>query len=193
MNKTSEYRLIKAQVLGEQGYTLLELMVVIALFGLMLMFGLPQIQTQFYERELEHAARQFMCHAQFARQRSLYRGRDTLLKPRSTNDEEINWKSGWQVEDSDRENSPEMIAQYFLPANIAIHPKGFVDPHSRQSQIRFNPAGAAKSKHGGFVANRLVFTHTKNTALQRHVILASSGRWRICNPNSSANRKGLGC
>ena len=193
MNKTSEYLLIKARASGEQGYTLLELMVVIALFSLMLMFGLPQIQTQFYERELEHAARQFMYHAQFARQRSLYSGHDTLLKPRATNDEEANWKSGWQVEDTGAEDSPEMIAQYFLSGNITIHPSGFMDPHSRQSQIRFNPAGAAKSKHGGFVANRLVFTHTKNVALQRHVILASSGRWRICNPNSSANRKGVGC
>ncbi len=193
MNKTSEYLLIKAQASGEQGYTLLELMVVIALFSLMLMFGLPQIQTQFYERELEHAARQFMYHAQFARQRSLYRGHDTLLKPRVTNDEEADWKSGWQVEDTGMEDSQEIIAQYFLPASIAIHPKGFMDPHSRQSQIRFNPAGAAKSKHGGFVANRLVFTHTKNAALQRHVILASSGRWRICNPNSTIHSKRLGC
>jgi type IV fimbrial biogenesis protein FimT len=193
MNKASEYLLIKAQASGEQGYTLLELMVVIALFGLMLMFGLPQIQTQFYERELEHSARQFIYHAQFARQRSLYRGHDTLLKPRMTNDEEADWKSGWQVEDTGTEDSPEIIARYFLPANIAIHPKGFMDPHSQKSQIRFNPAGAAKSKHGGFVANRLVFTHTKNAALQRHVILASSGRWRICNPNSTIHSKRLGC
>jgi type IV fimbrial biogenesis protein FimT len=68
-----------------------------------------------------------------------------------------------------------------------------VDPHSGQSQIRFNPAGAAKSKHGGFVANRLIFAHSKNTSLQRHVILAASGRWRVCNPNSVTNRKGLDC
>jgi hypothetical protein len=29
--------------------------------------------------------------------------------------------------------------------------------------------------------------------LQRHVILAASGRWRICNPNSSFHRKELNC
>ena len=178
---------------GEQGYTLLELMVVIALISLLLMFGVPQIQTQFYERELEHVARQFIYHAQFARQRALYGGRDMILKPRLTNDDEANWNSGWQLEGVGIKSSPEIIARHFLPANIAIHSKGFTDPHSGQSQIRFNPAGAAKSKHGGFVANRLVFTHTKNADLQRHVILAASGRWRICNPNSAVNRKGLGC
>lgn len=178
---------------GEQGYTLLELMVVIALISLLLMFGVPQIQNQFYERELEHAARQFIYHAQFARQRALYGGRDVLLKPKEAHDDEANWNSGWQLESVGTKSSPEMILRHSLPANIAIHSRGFMDPHSGKSQIRFNPAGAAKSKHGGFVANRLIFAHTKNTSLQRHVILAASGRWRICNPNSASHRKGLGC
>ena len=193
MSSNQKWCLFDSQGCGEQGYTLLELMVVIALISLLLMFGVPQIQNQFYERELEHAARQFIYHAQFARQRALYGGRDMLLKPRVTNDDEANWNSGWQTEGTVTEGLPEMIVRHSLPANIAIHSKGFMDPHSGQSQIRFNPAGAAKSKHGGFVANRLVFTHTKNADLQRHVILAASGRWRICNPNSAVNRKGPGC
>ena len=192
MSRGQEYYSFHSRECEELGYTLLELMVVIALISLLLMFGLPQIQTQFYERELEHAARQFIYHAQFARQHALYRGRDMLLKPRATNDE-VYWNSGWQLEDVGTKSSPEKIVQHSVPANIAIHSKGFMDPHSGQSQIRFNPAGGAKSKHGGFVANRLIFAHTKNTSLQRHVILAASGRWRICNPNSATNRKGLGC
>ncbi|WP_108507793.1 pilus assembly FimT family protein [Polynucleobacter acidiphobus] len=193
MSSNQKWCLFDSRGYGEQGYTLLELMVVIALISLLLMFGVPQIQTQFYERELEHATRQFIYHAQFARQRALYGGRDMFLKPRATDDDEANWNSGWQLEGIGLKDSPEIIVRHSLPANIAIHSKGFVDPHSGQSQIRFNPAGAAKSKHGGFVANRLVFTHTKNADLQRHVILAASGRWRICNPNSAVNRKGLGC
>ena len=193
MSSNQKWCLFDSRGCGEQGYTLLELMVVIALISLLLMFGVPQIQTQFYERELEHVARQFIYHAQFARQRALYGGRDMLLRPRAANDDEANWNSGWQTEGIDTKGSPEIIVRHSLPANIAIHSKGFTDPHSGQSQIRFNPAGAAKSKHGGFVANRLVFTHTKNADLQRHVILAASGRWRICNPNSAVNRKGLGC
>lgn len=192
MSRRQEYCSFPSREGGEQGHTLLELMVVIALISLLLMFGVPQIQTQFYERELEHAARQFIYHAQFARQRALYRGRDMLLKPRARNDEAY-WNSGWQLEDVGTKGSPEMIVRHSLPANIAIHSGGFMDPHSGKSQIRFNSAGAAKSKHGGFVANRLVFTHTKNLALQRHVILAASGRWRVCNPNSPSNRKGLSC
>jgi type IV fimbrial biogenesis protein FimT len=193
MSRRQEYYSLLSIDGGEHGHTLLELMVVIALISLLLMFGVPQIQAQFYERELEHAARQFIYHAQFARQHALYGGRDMLLKPRATNDDKAHWNSGWQLEGISTKGSPNMIVRHSLSANIAIHSKGFTDPHSGQSQIRFNPAGAAKSKHGGFVANRLIFAHTKNTSLQRHVILAASGRWRICNPNSAANRKGLGC
>ncbi|BEI38314.1 hypothetical protein PHIN8_02580 [Polynucleobacter sp. HIN8] len=168
-------------------------MVVIALISMMLLIGAPQIQAQFYERKLEHAARQFIYHAQFARQRALYGGHDMLLKPIVANDDEANWKLGWQVEGIGANDSTVIVAQYFLPTNITIQSKGFVDPHSGQSQIRFNPAGAAKSKHGGFIANRLIFAHTKNTDLKRHVILAANGRWRICNPNSSFHRKELNC
>ena len=193
MSKRYIHYLFDSREGGELGYSLFELMVVIALISLILMVGVPQIQAQFYERELEHAARQFIYHAQFARQRALYGGHDMLLIPIVANDDEANWKSGWQVEGIGANDSTAIIAQYFLPTNITIQSKGFVDPHSGQSQIRFNPAGAAKSKHGGFVANRLILANTKNTDLQRHVILAASGRWRICNPNSSFHRKELNC
>ena len=193
MSKRHIHYLFDSREGGERGHSLLELMVVIALISVMLLIGAPQIQAQFYERKLEHAARQFIYHAQFARQRALYGGHDMLLKPIVANDDEANWKSGWQVTGIGVNDSIAIVAQYFLPTNITIQSKGFVDPHSGQSQIRFNPAGAAKSKHGGFVANRLIFAHTKNTDLQRHVILAASGRWRICNPNSSFHRKELNC
>ena len=193
MSKRHIHYLFDSREGGERGHSLLELMVVIALISVMLLIGAPQIQAQFYERKLEHAARQFIYHAQFARQRALYGGHDMLLKPIVANEDEANWKSGWQVEGIGENDSTAIVAQYFLPTNITIQSKGFIDPHSGQSQIRFNPAGAAKSKHGGFVANRLIFAHTKNTDLQRHVILAASGRWRICNPNSSFHRKELNC
>ncbi|NCX51733.1 MAG: type II secretion system protein, partial [Burkholderiaceae bacterium] len=58
MSKRHIHYLFDSREGGEQGYSLLELMVVIALISVMLLVGAPQIQAQFYERELEHAARQ---------------------------------------------------------------------------------------------------------------------------------------
>ncbi len=197
MNRDKGHYLSDPRRCGEQGYTLLELMVVIALFSLMLTLGAPHIVAQFHERELDHAASQFIYFAQFARQQALYGSHDTLLKPRITIQGESDWQSGWQIEYANAKGSEvgsvAIVAQYPLPGHILIDSKGFVDPHSGHRQIRFNPAGAAKSERGGFVANRLVLTHAKNNALQRHVILAASGRWRICNPNSLTKPKGLGC
>ncbi|NCX15270.1 MAG: type II secretion system protein [Burkholderiaceae bacterium] len=57
MSKRHIHYLFDSREGGEQGYSLLELMVVIALISVMLLVGAPQIQAQFYERELEHAAR----------------------------------------------------------------------------------------------------------------------------------------
>lgn len=181
---------------GEAGHTLVELLAVIALLGLILVAAVPQLQTQLYERELEHTARQLIYHAQFARQNALYTGNDTILRPQHLNSgNHSNWESGWQVqwESNNPHDAPIVIAQHTLHRHITIQPHGFLDPHSGISQIRFNRAGAAKTQQGGFVANRLIFMHKKNHTLQRHVILAASGRWRICNPREIAPRKGLSC
>ena len=60
--------------------------------------------------------------------------------------------------------------------------KKFSDPHSSKKGIRFNGAGAAKTGSGGFVANRLILGHRLKPELERHLILSSGGRWRICDP-----------
>jgi type IV fimbrial biogenesis protein FimT len=191
------------------GYSLMELMVVITILSIMLMMGMPSIQSQYDEFMLEHAARQFVRHAQFARQYALYSGHDVVLRPRSSKDSQNSpdWSLGWQVEsmvrtsNSNSNSNPksnsdlnlEILAQHSLNHQIQVDSKAFTDPHTGQSQIRFNPAGAARTKHGGFLANRIIMRHTKNHQLERHIILAASGRWRICNPRAKPSQRGLGC
>ena len=64
--------------------------------------------------------------------------------------------------------------------------KQFSGPNSNQRGILFNPAGAAKTAQGGFVANRLILGHLQDSELERHLILGSGGRWRICDPQKDA-------
>jgi type IV fimbrial biogenesis protein FimT len=94
---------------------------------------------------------------------------------------------------SNSDLSSEILAQHSLNHQIQVDSKAFMDSHTGQSQIRFNPAGAARTKHGGFLANRIIMRHTKNHQLERHIILAASGRWRICNPRAKPSQRGLGC
>ncbi len=152
------------------------------------MMGMPLIQMQFYAKELEHAARQFIRHAQYARQYALYSGHTVVLKPRvaSAHPASASWAAGWQVEkiQGTPTQEPDVLVQYVLHRDIRVSAHRFIDPHTGTAQIRFNPAGAAKTKHGGFVANRLILTHAQNQQIQRHIVLAASGRWRICQPNA---------
>ena len=181
------------RLFAQGGFTLVELLAVITLLSLMLFMGLPLVQAQFQERELEQTARQFIRHAQFARQYALYSGEHTVIRPRAGE----TWDLGWQTEVLEASSTigviNSVLAQYELPTDVQIDAHRFRDPHSNTMQIIFNPAGAAKTQHGGFVANRLILSHTKANHLKRHIILAASGRWRICDPNISASKKDASC
>ena len=50
------------------GHTLLEMMAVVAIVAIMASMGVPLLQQQLAEREVEAVARRFIQHAQFARQ-----------------------------------------------------------------------------------------------------------------------------
>jgi type IV fimbrial biogenesis protein FimT len=189
----SHHKVSSQLLFVQSGFTLVELLAVITLLSLMLFMGLPLVQAQFQERELEQTARQFIRHAQFARQYALYSGEHTAIRPRLGE----TWDLGWQTEVLKASSTigvvNSVLSQYELPTYVQIDAHRFRDPHSNAIQIIFNPAGAAKTKHGGFVANRLILSHTKARHLQRHIILAASGRWRICDPNTLASKKDASC
>ena len=139
----------------QSGFTLVELLAVITLLSLMLFMGLPFLQSQFQERELEQTARQFIRHAQFARQYALYSGEHTAIRPRAGE----TWDLGWQIEVLEASSTigviNSVLAQYELPTYVQIDAHRFRDPHSNTIQIIFNPAGAAKTQHGGVCSQPL--------------------------------------
>ena len=49
--------------------------------------------------------------------------------------------------------------------------------------LSFNPLGAAQTKNGGFVANRLVFWSKEYSRVTYQVILGAGGRLRLCQPS----------
>jgi len=156
-------------------------MAVVLIIAILAMSSIPLLQGQLAVREIETIARRFIGHAQFTRQQALYLGQSVQMTPLEGN----NWDSGWSVTSAG--NKPE-ISKHWLTQG-AIDPiyfkdggKQFSDPHSSKKGIRFNGAGAAKTGSGGFVANRLILGHRLKPELERHLILSSGGRWRICDP-----------
>ena len=177
---------------SEAGASLIELMVVLFIVAIAVTTSLPLLQKQIAIREIDFVARRLIAHAHFARGQALRLGESVMLAPRSNGQ----WDSGWNILSGCVENSTQTNC---YPKIWLSHPKtdpiffkggakSFVDPHHGGVGIVFNGAGAARTAHGGFVANRLILRHQRVLNLERQLILGSGGRWRICDPDQDARR-----
>ena len=169
---------------------MLELMAVVLIIAIIAITTLPLLHEQMAVREMDMIARRFIAHAQFARAQAFALGAPVRITP-------LNgglWEEGWVVKNvcdihqsklSCNERSwvsqGDLGRVYFKGGG-----KQFIDPHTSKRGILFNAAGAAKSAQGGFVANRLILGHDRDSGLERHLILGSGGRWRICNPSKDS-------
>jgi type IV fimbrial biogenesis protein FimT len=171
------------------GYTLLEMMAVVAIVAIMASMGAPLLQQQLARREVETVARRFIQHAQFARQAALFGdGLAVQIVP-----VERQWSRGWRVIQTDMLSQPTAPIQRTLlsqgdiaPVEIDDRGSGFSGPNGQLKRIGFDAFGAAKSQSGGFVANRMVFRHQHARGIERHAILSSGGRWRLCDPSQDS-------
>ncbi len=171
------------------GYTLLEMMAVVAIVAMMASMGAPLLQQQLARREVETVARRFIQHAQFARQAALLINGDRVqIMPI-----ERQWSRGWKVIQVKIQPQPTALTEQVLlsqrditPVEIDERGSGFAGPNGQQKQISFDAFGAAKSQSGGFVANRMVFRHQHARGIERHAILSSGGRWRLCDPSQDS-------
>ena len=169
---------------GEWGASLIELMAVISILAIMAVASIPSLSQQMATLELETIARRFIAHAHFARQQALVLGEMTRIAPIKAN----NWDNGWNVQGGNQYSKIWFAQGSIYPVYLKDEGKQFIDPHSGQKGIIFNAAGAAKTGHGGFVANRLILGHQHMPQLERQLILGSGGRWRICNPQIDLRR-----
>jgi type IV fimbrial biogenesis protein FimT len=171
------------------GHTLLEMMAVVAIVAIMASIGAPLLQQQMAEREVETVARRFIQHAQFARQAALLGGGVSVqIVPL-----ERQWSRGWSVIQTETHSQTAASVHQALLRQGAITPvevdersSGFAGPNGQQKRIGFDAFGSAKSQSGGFVANRMVFRHESAYGIERHAILSSGGRWRLCDPSQDS-------
>jgi type IV fimbrial biogenesis protein FimT len=176
---------------GELGFSLLELMAVLLIVAIAATVTMPLVHEQVANREIEEVARKWIGHAQFARQQALLTGDSVGIVPHIHGD----WSRGWVIKEDCSKQKESLCAQRVLMSQGNIEPiffagvaKQFRDPYTGELGIHFNAAGAAKTAQGGFVANRLTLGHSRKSGLERHLILGSGGRWRICDPAKHARR-----
>jgi len=175
-------------------------MAVLCIFAIMTTISMPLLRAQVAAREIDSIARRFIAHAHFARQQALHLGEAVLISPFSMSGPIKNgsesWDQGWLIQSGclAKTSKPNCVAKHWF-SQSAIDPiyfkgggKQFQDPHSGKKGILWNAAGAAKTGHGGFVANRLILGHRRAPELERQLILGSGGRWRICDPARDTKR-----
>ena len=153
-------------------------MAVVLIITIVAISTLPLLHEQMAAREIDMIARRFIAHAQFARAQAFSLGAPVRITPLHGG----LWEEGWVVQSVCNERqwlSQGDLAQVYFRGGG----KQFIDPHTSKRGILFNAAGAAKTAHGGFVANRLILGHDRDSRLERQLILGSGGRWRICDPS----------
>lgn len=171
------------------GHILLEMMAVVEMVAIMASIGTPLLQQQLARREVENAARRFIQHAQFARQAALFGdGLAIQIVP-----VEHRWSRGWRVIQTQMQTQTTASMEQVLlsqgdisPVEIDERSSGFGGPNGQHKRIGFDAFGSAKSQSGGFVANRMVFRHQHVQGIERHAILSSGGRWRLCDPDQDS-------
>jgi type IV fimbrial biogenesis protein FimT len=174
----------------DQGYSLLELMAVVLIIAIIAITTLPLLHEQIAAREIDIIARRFIAHAQFARAQAFLLGTPVRITP-------LNgglWEDGWLVKNvcNERQQKSTCIERQWISQGDLgrVYFKGggkqFIDPHTSKRGVLFNAVGAAKTVQGGFVANRLILGHDRDFGLERHLILGSGGRWRICDPTKDS-------
>lgn len=172
---------------GAAGFTLIELMVTIAIAAILLMIGVPSFVAFQRNSELTSATNSLVAAISGAKGEAMKRGLSAVVIPRIGSD----WSSGWNVfVDANRNQSLEAsdklvmeqgaLASYFTASGTGTANGG-------APYIMFDPSGYAKTAGAGFGA--LTITIARNdisgdelAQQTRRVVIAASGRVRACRP-----------
>ncbi|MES2878897.1 MAG: GspH/FimT family pseudopilin [Pseudomonadota bacterium] len=176
------------------GFTLIELMVTIALVAILLAVAAPSLSTFQRNAELTSFSNSMLAGINAARGEAMKRGRYALVVPTDG----TNWGSGWLVfVDVDRSqtytaaNDITILTKEASPSYLTITPKSGTSAADSPPYIMFDASGYSKTKSGSFGA--LTFTIARNDiatsdySQTRRISISSGGRVKICKPISASD------
>ena len=166
------------------GFTLVELLVTIAISGVLLMVGIPSMANMAASLELSSATNVFVAGLYLARGEAIKRNKRVVLCKTAdavfcTNDG--GWEQGWILfQDSNnnglRETTEEIIRRELpLPAKVKLMGNSNV-----ASYVSFAPTGSTQLVTGGFQAGTLtVCRQSLSAGDAREIVLNATGRPRV--------------
>lgn len=170
------------------GFTLIELMVTIAVAAVLLVIAAPNFVAFQRSSELTSAANSFVAALGAARGEAMKRGRQAVVVPRQDN----NWATGWTVfvdtDNNQQFNGSDILIlqQAALPSYFSATGQGTAQ--SSPAYVMFNPSGYTQTSDSTFQSATLKIERndisgTAKTQQTRIVVIAKTGRVRACQPN----------
>lgn len=173
---------------GRRGFTLIEVMVVVAIIAILLSVAAPSLVAFQRNSELRSTASGFLAAVQAARVEAMKRGVDTYMIPASGG----NWANGWIVfADTDLDQTLNPATDTIIMQTGAIASRTAVVTGQANASafaggsvgyfIRFNGGGFSMNTDNTFRSGAIEFSVTGSTETRR-VVLNNVGRARLCDP-----------
>jgi type IV fimbrial biogenesis protein FimT len=169
------------------GFTLIELMVTIAIAAVLLMIGVPSFVAFQRNSELTSAANSFVAALGAARGEAMKRGLQAVVVPRSNND----WATGWTIF-VDNDNNQQFNGADILIVQQGALPSYFTATGQGTAQlspayVMFNPSGYTQTAGSVFQSATLKIERNDITGAEkskqtRIIVIAKTGRARACQP-----------
>ena len=156
------------------GFTLLELMVALAILGILLAIGVPAFGTVIDNQRMDDGVNGLVRSLNYTRTEAVRRNRPVTVSPI-----DADWNAGWRIF-LDRNNNGlydagETLLREDIPADVAfVHANTNVG-----SYVRYNPHGESVLLNGGFQAGTFRFCPRKAEAQGRKLIINRIGRVRL--------------
>ena len=164
---------------GALGFTLIELMVTIAIAGVLMVVAVPSFLSFQRNAQLSDAVSNLMLATNTARANSMKQGFNTYLVP---NNAAIGWSSGWFVYSDSNWNdtfelgNDEVILRHDpVGSSVTITTPGLST--LAEGYLLFNGSGYPRTKLGAFGGATMVM---KNASRTNSIILDPAGRLRSC-------------
>lgn len=163
-----------------RGFTLLEVLVVLALLAVLLSLAAPSLQGLRQKHQMQSQAEQFQASLMLARSEALRRQQRVTVCVRDSSDGAGpdcdlggTWSQGWVVfvdgNDNGRREASEtvLLLHQTLPGFLTLQGNSTVD-----SYISYGPQGRSQSTSGAFQAGTLTLCGAGQTQVWRVVINA---------------------
>lgn len=161
-----------------RGFTLIELMVVLALVGILVTLAAPSFVQFQRNSRLRTVSSSLVSAINMARSEAMKRQKFTFVMPKDGG-----WNAGWDVF-VDMDNSLDLTAadvrlgaQSDKPSDVGV------TVTTTLPYVMFSGSGFPRKTDGSFANGTFTLTIPGSGETARSVVLANTGRVRVCDPN----------